>query len=93
MLIFMFLSPGTIEEQLYPGQGTVQVLLLLLALVQVPVMLFLKPFWLRWEHNRSRALGYRGLGEQSRVSALEDEDWTAASATVTVLPVTERLSP
>jgi V-type H+-transporting ATPase subunit a len=36
-------------------------------------MLFLKPFWLRYEHNRARALGYRGLGEQSRVSALEDD--------------------
>ncbi|KAJ5762340.1 uncharacterized protein N7511_005722 [Penicillium nucicola] len=59
---------------LYPGQATVQVLLLLLAVSQVPVMLFLKPFWLRHEHNKSRALGYRGLGEQSRVSALEDDD-------------------
>ncbi|RDH39752.1 vacuolar ATP synthase 98 kDa subunit [Aspergillus welwitschiae] len=73
MLIFMFLSPGTVEEQLYPGQASVQVLLLLLAVIQVPIMLFFKPFYLRWEHNRARALGYRGLGEPSRVSALEDD--------------------
>ncbi|PKY02588.1 vacuolar ATPase 98 kDa subunit [Aspergillus campestris IBT 28561] len=73
MLIFMFLSPGTVEEPLYKGQATVQVLLLLLAVAQVPLMLFFKPFYLRWEHNRARALGYRGLGEQSRVSALEDD--------------------
>ncbi|KAL4871652.1 hypothetical protein BDV12DRAFT_163512 [Aspergillus spectabilis] len=73
MLIFMFLSPGTVEEQLYPGQATVQVCLLLLAVVQVPVMLFFKPFYLRREHNRARALGYRGLGEQSRVSALDED--------------------
>ena len=73
MLIFMFLSPGKVEEQLYPGQAGVQVVLLLLAVVQVPIMLFFKPFYLRWEHNRARALGYRGLGEPSRVSALEDE--------------------
>lgn len=73
MLIFMFLSPGTVEEPLYKGQATVQVLLLLLALAQVPLMLFFKPFYLRWEHNRARALGYRGLGEQSRVSALDDD--------------------
>jgi len=73
MLIFMFLSPGKVEEQLYPGQGGVQVLLLLLAIIQVPIMLFLKPFYLRWEHNRARALGYRGLGEQSRVSALDED--------------------
>ena len=73
MLIFMVLSPGTVEEQLYPGQAGVQVVLLLVALVQVPLMLFFKPFYLRWEHNRARAMGYRGLGENSRVSALEDE--------------------
>lgn len=74
MLIFMFLSPGNIEgDPLYAGQSTVQVLLLLIAVIQVPIMLFLKPFYLRWEHNRARALGYRGLGEQSRVSALEDD--------------------
>lgn len=73
MLIFMFLRPGTVAEPLYSGQAGVQVLLVLIALIQVPIMLFLKPFYLRWEHNRARALGYRGLGEQSRVSALEDE--------------------
>lgn len=73
MLIFMFLSPGTVNEQLYPHQSAVQVLLILIAVIQVPIMLFLKPFYLRWEHNRARALGYRGLGEQSRVSALEDD--------------------
>jgi V-type H+-transporting ATPase subunit a len=73
MLIFMFLSPGSIEEQLYPGQAGVQIFLLLLAVAQVPVMLLLKPLWLRAEHNRARALGYRGLGEQARVSALDED--------------------
>ncbi|KAJ5482693.1 V-type proton ATPase subunit a [Penicillium diatomitis] len=73
MLIFMFLSPGTLQGKLYSGQATVQVLLLLIAVIQVPIMLFLKPFWLRYEHNRARALGYRGLGEQSRVSALDED--------------------
>jgi V-type H+-transporting ATPase subunit a len=73
MLIFMFLSPGNVQEKLYSNQAIVQVLLLLIAVIQVPIMLFLKPFWLRYEHNRARALGYRGLGEQSRVSALEDD--------------------
>ncbi|KAL4923217.1 H(+)-transporting V0 sector ATPase subunit a [Aspergillus undulatus] len=73
MLIFMFLSPGTVEEELYPGQATVQVILLLLAVVQVPIMLFFKPFYLRREHNRARALGYRGLGEHSRISALDED--------------------
>lgn len=74
MLIFMFLSPGTVEEPLYPGQSGVQVTLLLLALVQVPLMLFFKPFYLRRENERARAQGYRGLGEPARVSALEDDN-------------------
>jgi V-type H+-transporting ATPase subunit a len=73
MLIFMFLSPGTVAEPLFPHQAGIQVFLLLVAVIQVPIMLFLKPFWLRSEHNRARALGYRGLGEQSRVSALDDD--------------------
>ncbi|KAI0205455.1 V-type ATPase, V0 complex, 116kDa subunit family [Astrocystis sublimbata] len=74
MLIYMFLQPGTIDEELYSGQATVQVTLLLLAFAQVPVLLFLKPFYLRREHNRARGQGYRGIGEHARVSALDDED-------------------
>ncbi|KAI9842252.1 MAG: H(+)-transporting V0 sector ATPase subunit a [Thelocarpon superellum] len=75
MLIYMFLSPGKVEQPLYPGQSVLQVLLLLVALACVPVLLLLKPLYLRWEHNRARALGYRGIGESTRVSALDgDED-------------------
>ncbi|CCU75425.1 putative vacuolar ATP synthase subunit [Blumeria hordei DH14] len=74
MLIYMFLSPGTIEAPLYGGQAGVQIFLVLIAVFQVPILLFLKPFYLRWEHNRARAKGYRGIGERSRVSALEGED-------------------
>lgn len=73
MLIYMFLSPGTINEQLYSGQAFIQVTLLLIAVACVPILLFLKPFYLRYEHNRARAKGYRGLGETSRVSALDDD--------------------
>ncbi|GAP85506.1 putative V-type proton ATPase subunit a [Rosellinia necatrix] len=74
MLIYMFLQPGTIDEELYGGQATVQVSLLALAFIQVPILLFLKPFYLRREHNKARASGYRGIGEHSRVSALDDDD-------------------
>ncbi|KAJ4295151.1 H(+)-transporting V0 sector ATPase subunit a [Kalmusia sp. IMI 367209] len=75
MLIYMFLSPGTLgQDALYPGQIAVQKILVVLALLCVPVLLFLKPFYLRWEHNKARALGYRGIGESTRVSALDDDD-------------------
>jgi V-type H+-transporting ATPase subunit a len=74
MLIYMFLSPGTIETPLYSGQAVVQKLLLTFALICVPIMLFLKPLYLRREHNKARALGYRGIGERTRVSALDDDD-------------------
>ncbi|KAF3070819.1 V-type proton ATPase subunit a [Daldinia childiae] len=74
MLIYMFLQPGTLDIQLYPGQKGVQVTLLLLAFVQVPILLLLKPLYLRWEHNRARAQGYRGIGEPSRVSALDEDE-------------------
>ena len=78
MLIYMFLQPGTIEEPLF-GDGTfqkyLQLFLVLIAMVQVPILLFLKPLYLRYENNRARAQGYRGIGETSRVSALDaDED-------------------
>jgi V-type H+-transporting ATPase subunit a len=77
MLIYMFLSPGNLEPgstPLFRGQAGVQTVLLLMALICVPILLFLKPFYLRWEHNKARALGYRGIGESTRVSALDDDD-------------------
>ena len=74
MLIYMFLQPGTIIERLYPGQGPVQVFLLLLAFINVPILLLLKPLYLRYEHNKARRLGYSGIGEVSRVSALDNDD-------------------
>lgn len=77
MLISMFLSPGNIEEPLYgdgSAQSVIQTMLVLFAIIQVPIMLLLKPLYLRWENNRARAKGYRGIGETSRVSALDGED-------------------
>ena len=75
MLIYMFLQPGTVDEELYSGQAMVQVFLLLLAVVNVPILLLLKPLWLRYQHNKTAKQGYRGIGDTSRIThALDDDD-------------------
>jgi V-type H+-transporting ATPase subunit a len=66
--------PGEVQEQLYPAQAVVQVILLLLAITQIPIMLFFKPFYLRWEYNCARTLGHQGLRRLPRVSAVGDCD-------------------
>ncbi|KZP32599.1 V0/A0 complex, 116-kDa subunit of ATPase [Athelia psychrophila] len=66
MLIDMFLKPGTVEDPLYPGQGFVQQVLLLLALICVPWMLCTKPYF-QWKEIKKkqaqRDQGYIGLGQ------------------------------
>ncbi|XP_051134239.1 V-type proton ATPase subunit a1-like isoform X2 [Andrographis paniculata] len=53
VMIYMFLSPFEAlgENQLFAGQSVLQVLLLLLALIAVPWMLFPKPFILKRRHT------------------------------------------
>lgn len=74
MLIYMFLSPGSVDPatQLYSGQGFIQVFLLLLALVCVPWMLCVKPYILYREHQKIKGQGYQGVGEAPRLSTSQD---------------------
>ncbi|CAI0437872.1 unnamed protein product [Linum tenue] len=55
VMIYMFLSPTDElgENQLFPGQKNTQMVLLLLALVAVPWMLFPKPFLLKREYEKT----------------------------------------
>jgi len=53
----------------------VQLFLLLLSVVNVPILLLLKPLWLRYQHKKAEKEGYRGIGETQHITtALDDED-------------------
>lgn len=77
MLIDMFLSPGTVDSrtQLYPGQGLVQVMLLLIAAICVPWLLCVKPY-LQWrEMKRIQEQGYIGLSHGDDVPRLSSDEF------------------
>lgn len=63
VMIYMFLSPTDElgDNQLFPGQKTAQLVLLLLALVSVPWMLLPKPFLLKMQHERHQGESYAPL--------------------------------
>jgi V-type H+-transporting ATPase subunit a len=85
MLIEMVLSPGQVDpkKQLYRGQSTVQTILLLLAGICVPWLLFTKPYLVWKEMHKTQGQGYVTLGHESAASddpqripgvSLEDEE-------------------
>ena len=70
---------GCLENRMFHGQGFLQVLLLLVALVSVPWMLIPKPMILkkRWEERRGASAQYRRTGGASSSAAgngAQDED-------------------
>ncbi len=76
MLIGMVLTPGVVdpESQLYPGQSTVQVILLMMAGVCVPWLLLTKPYLQYKEMQKIQGQGYIGIGSDEAPRHAEDVD-------------------
>jgi V-type H+-transporting ATPase subunit a len=75
-MIYMFLSPGDVdcggecpENRMFAGQGVLQMILLLCALVAVPWMLFPKPLLLKRRHQERRASRASLLSSASSLSS------------------------
>ncbi|QLL34212.1 hypothetical protein HG536_0G00690 [Torulaspora globosa] len=77
MLINMFLSPGTIDDQLYPGQAFLQTILLIAALICVPWLLLYKPLTLRRQNEYAIAHGYQSVSHQQTTESLVDSQQEA----------------
>ncbi|ORY01540.1 V0/A0 complex, 116-kDa subunit of ATPase [Basidiobolus meristosporus CBS 931.73] len=77
MLIYMFLSPGSVspKDQLYSGQGTIQLVLIFIAVVCIPWMLLTKPFILKYKHSKKdRSAPAEILVNSEETGLSSDED-------------------
>ncbi|KAF9348519.1 H(+)-transporting V0 sector ATPase subunit a [Mortierella sp. AD094] len=84
-MIYMFLSPGSVNEgdKLYSGQGFIQGLLVLVAFICIPWMLFMKPYYLKHEHGKARDMGYHQPSENHvRISTDSNHTDEAGGAVV-----------
>ena len=67
ILNMLILSPGNVEEPFYPGQATIQIWLVVIALICVPWLLFVKPLWLKRQLDKEAK-------QHAQYSALPNDD-------------------
>lgn len=78
MLINMFLSPGNVLEPLYEGQATVQMVLLGIALVCVPWLIVVKPFFVKLQMNKeAKEHLYQALLDDEPLDSLDHQEGAA----------------
>ena len=59
-LINIALKPGSVDEPMFAGQGTLQTIILLVAFASVPWLLLVKPFYLKQTHKPVESHGSNG---------------------------------
>jgi V-type H+-transporting ATPase subunit a len=69
-MIKMYLSPGTVaaKDELYSGQATIQIFLVLITVICMPWMLLAKPYVKKWQHNSSNRGGDHNNNNPRRAS-------------------------
>lgn len=74
MLIYMFLSPGNVskEEELYPNQATIQLVLLLIAVVSIPILLLGRPIV---QKMKNKNVNTEELPTTNDVVAISERDY------------------
>lgn len=85
-LIDMFLKFGKEIEKdslVYTGQGTVQPILVVIAVLSVPWMLLIKPFYLRAQHKKKNNLGEFSKLEEDKVAINSSDVEAGESSEVT----------
>jgi len=74
-LIKMFMEIGSVpvNAQTISGQGGIQVILILFAVVAVPCLLFPKPYILKWEHEKTKKPTFSSHDDSDEEEAHDDE--------------------